>query len=276
MTAVTAHYSRRMSPDAADSDAAELTIDQLAAAVGLTVRTVRSYTTRGLLPPPRLRGRTGLYGREHLARLHVLRDMLDAGYTLAAAEQVLSAAPTGVTGPGLDVYRALLSPWQEEDPEVVDRAVLAARFGEPLDDERLGRLVGLGLARPLPDGRLELPRPSLVRAGLQLRGLGIPMDDVLATQAVLDEQARAMAQACVDLFRGSVWEPFQAAGAPQEGWEALRDAVQRALPLASQAVLVTFRAALAEQIARAVAQAAADVAAQRAAGEAGTTGTPDR
>lgn len=46
----------------AGSSTEELTIDQLAAAVGLTVRTVRSYTTRGLLPPPRLRGRTGLYG----------------------------------------------------------------------------------------------------------------------------------------------------------------------------------------------------------------------
>ena len=46
-----------------------LTIDALAARVGLTVRTVRAYAGRGLLPPPTLRGRTGLYGEEHLARL---------------------------------------------------------------------------------------------------------------------------------------------------------------------------------------------------------------
>ena len=256
MTVVTRRYSPGVDADT-DGHDTELTIDQLAAAVGLTVRTVRSYTTRGLLPPPRLRGRTGLYGREHLARLGVLREMLDAGYTLAAAEQVLSATPAGVTGPGLDVYRALLSPWEAEEPEVVDRAVLGARFGEPLDDDRLERLVALGLARLRPDGRLELPRPSLVRAGLQLAGLGIPVDAVLATQAVLDEHARAMAQACVDLFRGSVWEPFTAAGRPEEGWPAVRDAVQRALPLASQAVLVTFRTVLAEQIARAVTEAAA-------------------
>ncbi|WP_088286333.1 MerR family transcriptional regulator [Kineosporia sp. A_224] len=234
----------------------ELTIDQLAAAVGLTVRTVRSYTTRGLLPPPRLRGRTGLYGAEHVARLHVLREMLDSGYTLAAAEQVLAVAPSGVSGPGLDVYRALLNPWQDEEPEVVDAGVLASRMGLDLDDDRLAQLAGLGLVRVLPDGRLELPRPSLVRAGLQLSGLGIGMADVLATQAVLDGHAKAMAQACVDLFRATVWEPFETAGQPEAGWPAVRDAFQRALPVASQAVLLTFRQALAEQIARAVAEAA--------------------
>lgn len=234
--------------------AVELTIDQLAAAVGLTVRTVRSYTTRGLLPPPRLRGRTGLYGEEHLARLHALRDMLDSGYTLAAAEQVLASAPSGVTAPGLDVLRSLVSPWQREEPEVVDRAVLAARMGVDLDDDRVATLVDLRLVTPLPDGRLELPRPSLLRAGLALRDLGIGMDDVLATQARLTDHAVAMARACVDLFRDTIWEPFDAAGRPEEHWEDVRTAVQRALPLASQAVLATFRDALAEQITRAVAE----------------------
>jgi len=56
----------------------ELTIDQLAARAGLTVRNVRAYTTRGLLPPPRLRGRTGYYGPDHVARLSVITEMLDA------------------------------------------------------------------------------------------------------------------------------------------------------------------------------------------------------
>jgi DNA-binding transcriptional MerR regulator len=236
----------------------ELTIDQLAAAVGLTVRTVRSYTTRGLLPPPRLRGRTGFYGREHLSRLHVLREMLDAGYTLAAAEQVLALAPSGVTGPGLDVYRALLNPWQDEEPEIVERAVLEARMAVTLDDAFLEQAGELGLLRETEDGRLELPRPSLVRAGLQLASLGIPMTEVLATQRVLDRHARAMALACVELFRHEVWDPFKRSGAPADGWEDVREAVQRALPLASQAVLVTFRGALAEAITRAVAEAAAE------------------
>jgi DNA-binding transcriptional MerR regulator len=233
----------------------ELTIDQLAAKVGLTVRTVRSYTTRGLLPPPRLRGRTGLYGGEHLARLSVLREMLDAGYSLAAAEQVLAAAPTGLTAPGLEVFRALLSPWQDEQPEIVDRQVLSARMGLPPEDPAVDHLAELGLARLLPGGRVELISPLLVRAGLQLAALGIRMDRVLAAQAELNGHARAMAEVCVNLFRADVWEPFVQSGVPEDGWPGVREALDRALPVASQAVLVIFRRALGEAIAAAVAEA---------------------
>ena len=43
-----------------------LTIDQLAAATGTTSRRIRSYQTLGLLPHPELRGRTGLYGDDHV------------------------------------------------------------------------------------------------------------------------------------------------------------------------------------------------------------------
>ena len=242
-------------PDAVDGAEPELTIDQLAAAVGMTVRTVRSYTTRGLLPPPRLRGRTGLYGSEHLARLSILRQMLDSGYSLSAAEQVLASAPTGVSAPGLDVFRALLSPYDDETPEVADRQVLAARLGVRLDDELIARLTALGLARPLPDGRLELLSPLLVRAGLQLAALGIGVPRVLDATAELGTHAHAMAEVCVRLFREDIWEPFVRAGAPDDGWPAVREALDRALPVASQAVLVIFRRALAEAISAAITRA---------------------
>ena len=240
-----------------DGAADELTIDELAAKVGLTVRTLRAYTTRGLLPPPRLRGRTGLYGAEHVARLSVLRELLDAGYTLPAAEQLLNAAPTGLTGPGLDVFRALLTPWEPEPRETVDRDVLAARMGVPLTDARIARMAELGLVTALADGRLELSTPSLVRAGLQLGALGFGSDEVLDVQAALTEHAKAMAQACVQLFRGSVWQRFIDAGSPDDGWPAVREALDRALPVASQAVLVTFRQALAAAITESLVHSAA-------------------
>jgi DNA-binding transcriptional MerR regulator len=63
----------------------ELTVDQLAAKVGMTVRNVRAYAGRGLIPPPRLVGRTGYYGHDHVARLTLVRELLGKGYTLAAA-----------------------------------------------------------------------------------------------------------------------------------------------------------------------------------------------
>src|SRR5688572_29997289 len=53
----------------AESAQGEFTVDQLAAKVGMTVRNVRAYAGRGLIPPPRLVGRTGYYGADHVARL---------------------------------------------------------------------------------------------------------------------------------------------------------------------------------------------------------------
>src|SRR5690242_13812495 len=46
-----------------------LTIDELAAGAGLTVRTVRFYATKGLLPAPVRRGRIAYYGPVHRVRL---------------------------------------------------------------------------------------------------------------------------------------------------------------------------------------------------------------
>lgn len=51
---------------------AEFTIDELARESGMTVRSLRAYQERGLLPPPRLKGRTGFYGPQHLNRVRII------------------------------------------------------------------------------------------------------------------------------------------------------------------------------------------------------------
>ena len=87
-------------PDGGDAGR-ELTVDELAARVGVTVRNLRAYSARGLLPPPRMVGRTGYYGREHIARLLLVREMLAEGYSLAMIERTLASAPrcNGVSRP---------------------------------------------------------------------------------------------------------------------------------------------------------------------------------
>ena len=66
----------------------ELTIDTLAQRTGMTVRNIRAHQSRGLLPPPEVRARTGYYGPEHVARLELIREMQVDGYNLEAIRRL--------------------------------------------------------------------------------------------------------------------------------------------------------------------------------------------
>ena len=63
----------------------ELTIDELARRTGMTVRNVRAHQSRGLLPPPEVRGRTGFYGPEHVARIELIREQEERADDVEAA-----------------------------------------------------------------------------------------------------------------------------------------------------------------------------------------------
>src|SRR5215211_2741256 len=116
----------------------ELTVDQLAAKVGMTVRNVRAYAGRGLIPPPRLVGRTGYYGTDHVARLTLVRELLGKGYTLAAVERMMSELPDGALA--LGVFETLVTPWTPSEPEVLDEHQLAERAGVPHDPAVIAQL----------------------------------------------------------------------------------------------------------------------------------------
>src|ERR1700722_3158895 len=73
----------------------EYRIDDLARLAGMTVRNVRSYQDKGLVPPPRKHGRVGLYSDAHLARLRMIGQMLDRGYSLANISELVGAWQTG-------------------------------------------------------------------------------------------------------------------------------------------------------------------------------------
>ncbi|MFJ5224300.1 MerR family transcriptional regulator [Streptomyces sp. NPDC088400] len=80
---------------AASSSGTEYRIEGLAQASGATVRTIRAYQDRGLLPRPERRGRANVYGDVHLARLRQIAGLLGRGYSLASVKDLLEAWNTG-------------------------------------------------------------------------------------------------------------------------------------------------------------------------------------
>ncbi|MFK4087867.1 MerR family transcriptional regulator [Kribbella sp. NPDC020789] len=224
----------------------ELTVDQLAAKVGMTVRNVRAYAGRGLIPPPRLVGRTGYYGADHVARLTLVQELLGKGYTLAAVERMMSELPEGALA--LGVFQTLVNPWTPSEPEELDEFQLAAAAGVPHDPTVIEKLVELGIAERMDDGRLRIPNPDLLRTGLEVIKLGVPMDAIFVMLPKLFAQAEAVAKTYVELFRSTVWRQFADAGLPAEGWPEIQRTLENIIPLAGQALVAAFREAMAREI----------------------------
>src|SRR5437016_4984443 len=106
-----------------------VTIEALAARTGLTVRNIRSHVTRGLLPPPHLKGRTGYYGPEHVARLQLVTGLQQQGFNLAAIRKLIAGPSAPSADETVAFYRTALGPWLTESPEVWEETALAAAFG---------------------------------------------------------------------------------------------------------------------------------------------------
>ncbi len=224
----------------------ELTVDQLAAKVGMTVRNVRAYAGRGLIPPPRLVGRTGYYGADHVARLTLVRELLGKGYTLAAVERMLSELPDGAMA--LGVFETLVNPWTPSEPEILDEFQLAERAGVPHDPTVITQLVELGIAERQDDGLLRISNPDLLRTGLEVIKLGVPMQAIFEMLPKLFTQADAVAKIYVELFRSTVWREFADAGLPPEGWPEIQRTLEHIIPLAGQALVAAFRESMAREI----------------------------
>src|SRR4051794_30067067 len=116
--------------EASDAEAdAGMTIDELARETGLTVRNVRAYQSRGLVAPPMVKGRTGFYGPEHVARIELIRELQADGFNLGAIKRLLDGAG-GSTREVLDFTRAVREPFAEEAPEIVAVEEQAGVWGE--------------------------------------------------------------------------------------------------------------------------------------------------
>ncbi|MCU1587227.1 MAG: putative MerR-family transcriptional regulator [Frankiales bacterium] len=236
----------------------DLTVDQLAAEVGMTVRNVRAYAARGLLPPPRLVGRTGYYNSDHVGRLKLVRQMLSEGYTLTAVTKALAGSAPSAGDATLALHQSLLTPFQPEQPEETTAGALAARAGSPVETGLLDVLADMGVIELLEEDRVRVLDPALVAAGLQVMRLGISPNVVIHAQRQVIELVEQAAEVYVTMFRSSIWADFVARGMPEAEWASVQEAVERLQPLAAQALLASFRTAMADAAARAVeAEAAA-------------------
>ena len=178
-----------MTDDAHPAADNRLRVEQVAAATGVGVDTVRYYQGMGLLPPVGRDGRSVLYGPQHLARLRTIRALADDGFTLAQIKRLLTE-----TGDALLVSLA-------GGPDGLNRDELAELSG--LEREMVDLAVSAGLIEPSGDPHRERFAPesaSMLAAGGQLLEAGFPMHRLAALAARHATGVEEVVDEAIDLF----------------------------------------------------------------------------
>ncbi|MFF9768106.1 MerR family transcriptional regulator [Streptomyces sp. NPDC014636] len=230
-------------------DEAPLTIDELAARAGVTVRTVRFYGGKGLLPPPVIGPRrVGHYGPDHLARLALIEELQQQGMTLSAIERYLKQLPDDLTPHDLAIHRAVVASWAPDAVDTVSRGELERRAGRPLAAEDVERLAAMNVIVEA-DGDTFRVDSGLLRLGVQLLDVPLSHEVILAARKVLTEHSRAAAHELSQLFRGEVAE---------RAAQDVKSLSAHMHPLVVQALLTTFQRSLREELSEWVTGSGAD------------------
>ncbi|WP_028925490.1 MerR family transcriptional regulator [Pseudonocardia acaciae] len=225
---------------AASTDADLLTIDQLADRSGISVRTIRFYAGKGLLPPPQLRGRLGLYGQDHLARLDLISELTGLGFTLAAIEGFLEKLPDEIGAEDLVLQRALLVPWVPERLEEIDAEELNRRAGRTLREDEVDALEALGVLERHPNGTILLHGAAGLATALESLAIDLPPDLLRRSHALIAKHTAALAEDLMQLFQDEVLQPYRDRGRPAAERARLRELYTRLKPITIRGVMTAF------------------------------------
>ena len=229
---------------------AEYRIDDLAREAGTTVRNVRVYQDRGLLPPPRREGRAGVYTEVHLGRLRLINQLLERGYTFAHIAEFFDGWQRGkALTEVLGLEEVLTTQWTDEMADYLSAEQLLELFGaDQITPENLAVAVGQELV--VPDGdRYRVPSPRLLHAGAELVRAGIPLAAVLQLSASLARDMEASAGRLVGAVKEHVvlQHPALSEGSDEDVAE-LAALIRKLKPLAQLAVDAHLARAMERQV----------------------------
>lgn len=186
---------------------AKFTIDELAREAGTTVRSLRVYHERGVLPPPQVKGRTGYYGPEHLSRVRTIGRLLDRGIKLNGIKELLNAWDRGDgLAEVLGVADETVSHLDTFPIETVATDTLEQRYRNIPGG--LARIIALGVYEPLDHATYRVVNPRLNSIANRLTEAGLPLAEAVDELEKLQVDCDRIARRHVDIFHRMGWEPF--------------------------------------------------------------------
>ncbi|TIC87932.1 MerR family transcriptional regulator [Nocardioides sp. GY 10113] len=228
-----------------------MTVDELSAAAGLTVRTTRYYASLGLIPPPERRGRVAWYGPEHLARLEMIRALQGHGFSLQAIDGYLASLPAGARIEDLAVQRAMLASWTTSGPHDLTRRQLDEHAGRRLSDEDLALIEEIGMLRRTETERGVRYTPAHgFDVTMRLLDLDIPVDGVRGAADAISRHMEALAAELTDVLREDVLVPLRHHRLSRDEAERVEQTLAELRQLTLEAIVTAFQRSANDLIAR--------------------------
>lgn len=226
------------------------TVDELAAAAGMTVRTTRYYASLGLLPAPARRGRMAWYDATHLARLEMIRALQGHGFTLQAIEKYLASLPADAGVEDLAVQRAMLTSWTVPAPQELSRRQLDQHAGRKLSDDEVDLIEEFGLLRRVGDerGATRFTPVHGFDVAVELLELDIPVNGMRLAGDAIARHMSALAEELTRVLRTEVVAAWR-----EDGDHSAEDAAHL------EATISTLRRLTVEAIVRGFQRSANDV-----------------
>lgn len=213
--------------------AATMTIDELAAHVGVPTRTIRFYQARGALMRPEIRGRVAYYGEAHVERLRLIAQLQDRGLRIDAIRDLVTSIDKGELdlAEWLGIEQEVQAPWADDQARTVDEPGLYALAGA----RRPGLVADLVRTR-LIERRGDVflvPSPALLGIAMRLADAGVALDTAAAAAEILHKHLGRAVKDLVELFVRGVRQGSVTLGDPDVTFASLR-------PLGTEAVKLLF------------------------------------
>ena len=218
-----------------------LTVEQLAAESGMTVRNIRAHQARGLLPPPEVRQRVGYYGPGHVKRLQLIAQLQADGFNLKGIERLLEGTSGEASDAIMSFRQAVTAPFESERPQIFTLSELRERFGAEATPLLLRRAIKLELVSPVGPASFEVASPRLLEIAAEMIESGVAAEALLDVVDVMKRSSSYVAEAFAKLFVTSVWQPFEERGRPEEEWPEVVASIERMRPVATQALEAMFQ-----------------------------------
>lgn len=208
-------------------------VEDLAAASGVKVDTIRFYQGKGLIPAPARQGRNAIYGPDHLTRIQQIRSLMSQGFSLAQIQRVPApdeaAAPPAARESASSVDALLHALAQERGAEHrFRRSELAARAGVPEHLVIAAEAAGV-LESSQQDGEEFFSSADLemLQNGLAVLGAGLPLAEFLDLASRHDRNIREVSELGIDLFDDHVRKVAINGDDPEVVAQAFRDLLPR-------------------------------------------------